>query len=163
MIYNQTKIPKELWRYGFRTSAATGCGWIAVYNALELLGLEARPEQLIRWFERQLPLIHGNLGTTIWGPAKFFLSRGFRVESTSLVGDFDALAKRNSVCILYYRWRQGWRFGAHFVTLHHTDQGFIGYNTFKNSTGPDPYGPDLGAYVKGRKWFGAVLFGISPP
>ena len=163
MIYNQTKIPKELWRYGFRSSAATGCGWIAVYNALELLGLRAQPTELIRWFEHQLPLIHGNLGTTIWGPAKFFLGRGFRVESTSLVSDFDALAKKSQVCILYYRWRRGWRFGAHFVTLQHTETGFVGYNTFTNSTGADLYGDSLGDYVKKQKWFAAVLFGISLP
>lgn len=33
LIYNQRKIPKDQWRYGFRTSADTGCGWIATYNA----------------------------------------------------------------------------------------------------------------------------------
>ena len=26
LIYNQTKIPKDQWRYGLRSSAATGCG-----------------------------------------------------------------------------------------------------------------------------------------
>ena len=55
LIYNQTKIPKEQWRYGFRSSAATGCGWIAVYNALRLMGYYSSPENLIRYFERQLP------------------------------------------------------------------------------------------------------------
>ena len=65
LIYNQTKIPKEQWRYGLRTSAATGCGWIATYNALRLMGYHAKPEELIRYYERQLPLIHGNGGTII--------------------------------------------------------------------------------------------------
>ena len=66
MIYNQKKIPKEQWRYGFRSSAATGCGWIAVYNALRLMNYRAEPEALIRYFEWQLPLIHGNAGTSFW-------------------------------------------------------------------------------------------------
>ena len=65
IIYNQTEIPKTKWRYGFRSSAATGCGWIAVYNSLVLMGCEASPEHLIRYFQRQFPLIHGNLGTMI--------------------------------------------------------------------------------------------------
>ena len=47
LIYNQHKIPKEKWRYGFRSSAATGCGWIATYNALRLMGYRATPEDLI--------------------------------------------------------------------------------------------------------------------
>ena len=56
LIYNQRKIPKQKWRYGFRSSAATGCGWIAVYNALRLMNYRAEPEQLIRYFSRQMML-----------------------------------------------------------------------------------------------------------
>ena len=51
LIYNQTKIPKEKWRYGLRTSAATGCGWVATYNALRLMDYRAEPEELIRYYE----------------------------------------------------------------------------------------------------------------
>ena len=38
LIYCQHDIPKDELRYGLRTSAATGCGWIATYNALRILG-----------------------------------------------------------------------------------------------------------------------------
>ena len=55
LIYNQTKIPKEQWRYGLRTSADTGCGWIATYNALRLMGYKAEPEELIRYFSEFYP------------------------------------------------------------------------------------------------------------
>ena len=48
LIYCQRDIPKKQWRYGFRSSAATGCGWIATYNALQLMGYRAEPEKLIR-------------------------------------------------------------------------------------------------------------------
>ena len=66
LIYNQYKIPKEQWRYGFRSSAATGCGWIATYNALRLMGYMADPEQPIQDYERQVPLINGNAGTVLF-------------------------------------------------------------------------------------------------
>ena len=92
LIYNQTKIPKEQWRYGFRTSAATGCGWIATYNALHLMGYGAKPEALIRYYERQFPLVHGNAGTTILGPAWFFQRHGFPVETLSVTERFDEVA-----------------------------------------------------------------------
>ena len=79
LIYSQRSIPKKQWRYGLRSSAATGCGWIATYNALQLMGYRAKPEDLIRYYQRQLPLIHGNAGTSFWGPALFFRHFGFPV------------------------------------------------------------------------------------
>jgi len=160
LIYNQLDIPREKWRYGFRSSAAVGCGWIAVYNALRLMGYYSSPEDLIRYFERQLPLIHGNTGTSIPGPAVFFLQQGFPVEMTGKLKQFDAMVDRSDVCVLYYLWRKKWKFGAHFVTLHRTQEGILGYNTYTNSTGPDRYGQSLPVFLKERGYFGAVLIGI---
>jgi hypothetical protein len=53
------------------------------------------------------------------------------------------------------------KIGAHFVALHKTDRGFVGYNTYKNSTGPDFYGESLEKFLKKRGYFGCVLAGIS--
>ena len=78
LIYNQHDIPADKWRYGFRTSAATGCGWIATYNALRLLGYRVDIEELITWYERMLPLIHGNAGTAFPAPALRFKTCGSR-------------------------------------------------------------------------------------
>lgn len=163
LIYCQRKIPKEQWRYGFRSSAATGCGWIATYNALCLLGERAEPEELIRFFEHQLPLIHGNCGTTILAPAMYFKKHGYRVDWTACNGKFDDFARASDVCILFYRWHKKWKLGAHFVALQHTDQGFTGYNTYRNSIGPDPYGQSLEGFLRQKKYFGAVLIGIRRP
>lgn len=163
LIYCQQDIPKEQWRYGLRSSAATGCGWIATYNALHLLGQHAQPEELIRYYERQLPLIHGNCGTTILAPAFYFKKRGYKVDWTACTDRFDDMAKRSDVCILFYRWLRKWKYGAHFTCLQHTDAGIIGYNTYSNSKGPDRYGQSLEAYIKDRKLFGAVLISIRKP
>ena len=161
-IYCQRDIPKEKWRYGFRSSAATGCGWIATYNALHLLGYKKiKPESLIRFYEKQLPIIHGNAGTTILAPAVFFKRHGFPVKCTSRRSEFDALAKESDVCILYYWWRNKWKFGAHFVTIERKENGFIGYNTYRTSKGPDKYGQSLDGFLKQKKYFGAVLIGIK--
>ena len=160
LICNQTQIPPEQYRYGLRSSAATGCGWIATHNALQLLGYQTDTEAMIRYYERQLPLIHGNAGTSFWGPAELFHRWGFPVKLTIRRNEFDALARSSDVCILFYHWRKGVRLGAHFVALHHTNAGFTGYNTFKNSTGPDPYGSSLEAFIRRQKFFGCVLIGI---
>ena len=163
LIFNQRRIPKEQWRYGLRTSAATGCGWIATYNALRLMGYRAEPEDLIRFYERQLPLIHGNAGTSILAPALFFQKKGFRVTTTSVWEELDETARESDVCILFYYWRRRFKFGAHFVTVQHRDGKFIGYNTFRNSEGPDTYGASLTAFLKKQHYFGPVLIGIQRP
>ncbi len=160
-IYCQKKIPKEKWRYGLRSSAATGCGWIATYNALRLLGQKESPEALICYYERQLPVIHGNAGTLFWGPLVYFRQRGYRAELIHRRGEFDRAAKNADACILYYHWHHKWKFGAHLVALHHTERGFVGYNTFSNSTGPDHYGPSLDQFLKKRRHFGCLLITVK--
>ena len=161
LIYNQRNIPRDQWRYGFRTTAATGCGWIATYNALRLMNYKANPEALIYFYEWQVPFVHGNLGTLALGPAQFFKQHGFQVRTSSRISEFDDLAKDSDVCLLFYYWRKGWKLGGHFVALHKTDRGFVGYNTYKNSTGPDVYGESLDGFLKKRGYFGCVLMGIS--
>lgn len=160
LIYNQKAIPREQYRYGFRASAATGCGWIATCNALSLLGYTTDIEALIRWYEWQLPLIHGNLGTSFWAPALAFRKWGFPVKVIGNRKRFDQEALAADACILFYHWRKGLRLGAHFVALHHTSDGFVGYNTYSNSTGPDNYGNSLEAFLKKRRYFGEVLIAI---
>lgn len=161
LIYNQHDIPKNEHRYGFRASADTGCGWIASHNALHLMGYQTNIDELIRYYEWQLPLIHGNAGTSFWGPAVCFRNWGFPVEIVVKRERFDQAAKAAEVCILFFRWRKKTRIGAHFVALRYTDQGFIGYNTYRNSTGPDRYGESLDGFLRERKYFGCVLIAIK--
>ena len=163
LIYDQRAIPKRQWRYGLRSSAATGCGWIATYNALRLMGYEAQPEVLVRAFARQIPLINGNLGTMLFSPAWMLRKWGFRVRCIMDPRKFDGAAANADACVLFYRWinfKQG-RAGAHFVALHHTPEGFVGYNTYRGSTGPNRYGKSLAAFLKRRKYFTPVLFAVG--
>ena len=161
LLYNQKKIPKEQWRYGLRSSAAVGCGWIATYNALVLMGYKPDPKKLISWYEHQLPVIHGNTGTSFWGPAAYFRKSGFPVEVSAKRDRFDEIVERSDVCILFYHWHRKWKLGAHFVALHKTGDTITGYNTYSNSTGPDSYGTSLQEFLKKRKYFGAFLLGIK--
>ena len=161
LIYNQHDIPKDQHRYGFRASASTGCGWIATYNALRLMGYQTSIEELIRYYEWQLPLIHGNAGTSFWAPAICFQNWGFRVNTLLDRKRFDEAAKDADACVLFYRWRKHCKLGAHFVALHHTEKGFLGYNTYSNSTGPDSYGASLSEFLKQRKYFGCFLITIK--
>ena len=161
LIYNQHNIPKEQYRYGFRASADVGCGWVATHNALHLLGYKTDLKELIRYYEMQLPLIHGNAGTSFWGPAVCFRKWDFPVKLVFDRKQFDKEAKAADACILFYRWTKPGKIGAHFVALHHTPTGFIGYNTYRNSTGPDAYGDSLDSFLREKKYFGCVLIAIQ--
>lgn len=161
MICNQNEIPSDVHRYGLRASAATGCGWIATCNALELMGCKTDIDGLIRYYEWQLPLVHGNAGTSFWGPAVCFRNWGFPVDMILDRKNFDEAARVADACILFYRWRKGMKLGAHFVALHHTATGFVGYNTYRNSTGPDAYGNSLDDFLKKKGYFGCILICIQ--
>ena len=161
LIYNQHHIPKDQHRYGLRSSAATGCGWVATHNALCLIGYRTDIDKLIHYYEWQLPLIHGNAGTSFWAPALCFQNWGFPVKIVVDRKRFDREAAAADCCILFYRWRKKMKLGAHFVALHHTERGFVGYNTYSNSTGPDFYGESLDGFLKQRKYFGCVLITIQ--
>ncbi|MBQ7894944.1 MAG: hypothetical protein IJ364_00105 [Oscillospiraceae bacterium] len=161
LIYNQENIPRRQWRYGFRASAATGCGWIAAYNALRLMGYYIQPEKLIKSYEHHLPLLNGPFGTFILEPASFFKKRGFPVKISARQRRFDEIVKANDVGILFYYWRRKFKLGAHFVTVQYKDGRFIGYNTFKNSVGPDNYGISLESFLKKQKFFFPVLMAIK--
>lgn len=161
LIYNQNHIPKDEHRYGLRPSAQVGCGWVATYNALRLMGYRTDIDRLIRYYEWQLPLIHGNAGTSFWGPLVCLRNWGFPAEPVLDRRKFDAMARAADVCILFYRWRKGAKLGVHFVALHHTPKGFVGYNTYRNSTGPDAYGESLDGFLKKKGFFGCVLIVIQ--
>lgn len=160
LIYNQHDIPRNKYRYGFRASADVGCGWVATHNALRLMGYKTDIGQLIRYYEWQLPLVHGNAGTSFWGPVVCFRRWGFPVAVLLDRRKYDAAAKAADVCILFYRWHRKGRLGAHFVALRHTEKGFVGYNTYRNSTGPDLYGSSLEGFLKEKKYFSTMLITI---
>lgn len=161
LIYNQNSIPRERYRYGLRSSAAVGCGWIATHNALALMGYQTDIPELIRYFERQLPVIHGNAGTSFWAPVPLFRKWGFPLKTSLRPSEFDALAREADACILFYRWREKWKLGAHFVALREQNGSFLGYNTYRNSIGPDPYGPSLEAFLEKRGYFTPFLIAIQ--
>ncbi len=160
-IFNQREIPKKKLRYGFRSSAAAGCGWIAVYNALLLMGHKESPEKIVRNFTWRFPIVNGNFGTFLLSPIFYFKRRGFKVQTRIRRRKFDETAKKNDACILFYYWRNKFKIGAHFVAVEYKDGKFIGYNTYRNSRGSDILGESLSGFLKKRKYFGAVLIGVK--
>lgn len=161
LIFNQNDIPKEQWRYGLRSSAAVGCGWIATYNALRIMGKYAKPEKLIRYYEHVFPGINGNFGTFIPSVVYFFRKNGFLAKVIVKRSLFDEAIKNNDVGILFFYWKKEFEFGAHFVAVYFKEGRFRGINTFKNSKSTDDYGESLDTFIKKQKYFLPVLIAIK--
>ena len=161
MIYCQKDIPKDRLRYGLRASAATGCGWVAVYNALRLMGYSPKAERVIEFFEKQIPVINGNMGTFKYSPALFFRKMGFSVKVSHRKSRFDAIAKDSDAVIVYFWWRKKLRIGAHFVAVHHTARGFVGYNTYSNSKRADSWGDSIEKFLDDKKYFMCFITGVK--
>jgi len=160
-IFNQNEIPKGKWRYGLRSSAAVGCGWIATYNALKMLGRNPNPDKLIRYYEHVFPVVNGNFGTFIPSVAYFFKKNGYKVKVIAKRSGFDDAMRNCDVGILFFYWHRKLKIGAHFVTVVYRDGRFIGLNTFKNSEGCDDYGESLEGFLEKQKYFMPVLLCIS--
>lgn len=61
---------------------------------------------------------------------------------------------------MFYHWAGKRGTGAHFVALQKTPEGFTGYNTFRNSTGPDFWGTSVDGFLRQHRYFGCVLLCI---
>lgn len=163
LITNQRKIPREKWRYGLRSSAATGCGWIACYNALLLLKRPEPPERVLGWLSRRRPLVNGLCGTTFGSMLAFCKNRGLAVSVGCKKKQLDRLVRENEVSILFYFWRRGWRIGAHYVTLVPEGDGLVGYNVYRNVTGPVSLGESLIPFLKSFHGGFPVIIALRKP
>lgn len=160
-IFNQRKIPKNRWRYGLFPSSVTGCGWIAAYNAMRMMGKEETPESVIRFLEYSFPVINGNFGTFLFSVVWYFRRKGHGVTLTMRKRRFDEVLRKSDAGILFYYWRSGLRFGAHYVAAEVKNGRVYGYNTYCNSVGPDDLGVSLEEFVRKRRYVGTVLIGIK--
>lgn len=161
LIYCQRNIPRKELRYGLHSSASTGCGWIAVYNILTLYGKQPKPKEIIYEMEHDLPYLNGLCGSFLMSPAWVLRRHGFQVCFTTKRNKIDQIAAENETGILFYCWKSKHKIGAHFVAVEKTDMGYIGYNTYSNSKGPDKLGTSIETFLDQRKYFGAVYFGIT--
>jgi hypothetical protein len=80
MIIDQDEMYK--YKYGNNTSENNGCGWIATYNALQVLGNPQKAEDIIRSYEKNGVLMGGTLGTNPYGIGKLFEDFGYQVDYT---------------------------------------------------------------------------------
>lgn len=121
LIINQYKLDS---RYGLHGSAAMGCGWVAVYNALRLLGVPANPETVRMSMEKSL-LLGGFNGTPFYALVLYLRQRGYRVKLSLNRASFGRLARRHPAGILFYLYHKEGRLFpmGHFTAFAPTADG----------------------------------------
>ena len=156
-IYNQnTGVASQYW-FGLFRSSHNGCGWIATYNALIMLGNPQEPYKIISYYEKWGALVYGAAGILPTAVAGYFRSRGYTVKVSYNTSKFDTQAKSNTANVLFY-WHDN---GAHNIAVRWNGWEFIGYNVYSGDSGPKYLGASLAAFLKTNGYTGAMLTSIS--
>jgi len=134
LIDNQNRSPANQVRMGTRDGLNegwyNGCGWIATYNSLLILGDPRHPAEIIRYFEASGGTVFGGVFGTYPNSIESYLnSLGFNANHTifpQLSMDIDEAIKASRVCILAYVHTNA----AHYVTVEYKEDidRFVIYN-----------------------------------
>jgi len=134
LIDNQNRRPANQVRMGanegFNEGWYNGCGWVATYNALILLGNPVHPAEIVRYFEASGGTVLGGIFGTYPNTIEAYLKGlGFNVNHTlfpQLSGGIDDAVKASRVCILAYAHTSA----AHYIAVEYREDidKFVVYN-----------------------------------
>lgn len=135
-INGQGLPPVKDMRYGISDIARAGCGVIAVYNALLLLGNPHRFHDVIAWADQKAAAAFGLAGTLPWKARYLFQRLGYTVAAVTDEALFDRYAQHADACLFTY-WNQkgSVRQGMHTVCLQYRSGAVDIYNLFNCCAG----------------------------
>jgi hypothetical protein len=107
--------------YGKYTSDYNGCGWIATYNAMKLLGEEADVEEVLHYLNKYT-ILEGRFGTNPFGIKRYFEKHDYDFRYAFLSRRLEA--KKNAVGILLYTDGRN----IHYVAFQRENRKFHFYN-----------------------------------
>lgn len=137
------------YKYGNYTMAQSGCGVIAAYNAISLLGGVPNMPELIRYFEQNGMVMNAALGTNPYSIGNYFKGNGYEVENITHNLD-DALTGNNVIILTSWIDADNILQGSHTVAIEKDENGqIVVYNPYGNSTEADDFA-SIKDYLKGR-------------
>lgn len=156
-IYDQEAEPVSKLRYGLDTTARDGCGWVATYNTLMMLGNRMDPCDIIREYDINGVLHYGLFGTYPAAIVRFFKVRGYDVKVTYDASKFDDVAQNSMANIMFYTRGHG----GHYIALKKYDSYCLGCNVFKSSRGVENLGESIAYFLSKNNYYGRILITIS--
>jgi len=133
LIDDQNKSPANQVRMGTAENRNegwyNGCGWIAAYNALILLGNPKHPAEIVRDFETSGTVMGGVYGTYPNAIVRYLSDCGHSAEHVlfpQVSVNIDNVIKAAGIAILGYAHTKA----AHYVTIEYRarDDAFVVYN-----------------------------------
>jgi RHS repeat-associated protein len=155
-IYNQSSGPASKLRFGAFPGSSNGCGWIATYNALKMLGRWTHPADIIYEYELRSPKLAGLIGVMPIPIVNYFRNRGYRVKLSFNINEFDSIAKRSGAVIICF----AYKWGVHYYAAHWDHGFFITYNFVSNDK-KARYVKSLKTQVYGAGAFMWAIIGIG--
>ncbi|MBQ9519402.1 MAG: hypothetical protein IJR59_05875 [Firmicutes bacterium] len=137
-IFSQRSTAVAQMRYGKKQMWYNGCGIIAVYNALLLLGERPDFRNVTEYYEKHGKWFWGLLGTKPWRLTGFIKKSGFKAKLTR-----PKYADNGVYLITVWNKRPG----MHFMALNKTDNGIQVYNGYHRRDTYDLY-PDFDTFFK---------------
>ncbi len=133
LIDDQKSI--DYMKMGFAGAAWSGCGWVAAYNAMYLLGRPQNAADVIGFFDGSVNnFVHGAFGVAPYAITLYFVSMGCTGKINSVMfcmpSDTEEVARKASVCILLYAHSQG----AHYVALKWDGEKYNIYNDLNKTS-----------------------------
>ena len=134
MINGQAEFEHAHESFGWGTYAMNGCGAIAVYNAMQLLG---KPQALGK-IEDTLWLKHGMLGCGLlgvmpWSIDNYFAEQNLLCNGYSTYNEFSKNVYEGAIVIVLIQNDANNVFkGMHYVTAQYTNQEYVIYNIYSD-------------------------------
>ena len=129
-IFSQRSKAVANMRFGLKPIWYNGCGIIAVYNALLLLGFQFDLRNIADYFERRGKMLWGLFGTKPWSIGGFFKKNGFKIR-------LCRWKKADNGVYVIAVWNK--RPGMHYMAVKKDDDGIRVYNGYHSSTTYDKY------------------------
>ncbi|MCI9415261.1 MAG: RHS repeat-associated core domain-containing protein, partial [Clostridiales bacterium] len=106
----------------------SGCGWIAAYNAMIMLGNPQDPADVIRYFDNAWgSLALGALGVNPFVMSGYFESQGYSVNRVTVglsEGSRDFYSQRAEACVMLYTHSEG----MHYIAYKWNGVKYVAYN-----------------------------------
>lgn len=122
------------WKFGVRTFDYNGCGVIATYNVMYLLGDSPKLSEVAYEIEsKQGVLVWGYAGTDPTHPYEYFKEKGIKVTQYYDVSDYDSaldkMGENQYALVCYWNDKSSISEGAHFVAVSkNSSDRFVVYN-----------------------------------
>ena len=144
--------------FGNTKFGPNGCGIVATYNALIMLGNKTDIADINRDYEINGVSVCGSISFYPAYVVRYFKSKGYTVYVTYEEDNFDTDTIKNAKAnIIYYTKPKS----GHYVAFNYDDSNYWGYNVFAGSDiSAYPIGGSINQFLNKNKYIGRIIISI---